>query len=399
MKRKNKKVFIILGGTAAFLLISGLLFYKIYGKRLDNVTKYEIVTLKKSDPLLFNGVVQPKNTSNFNFDQSLGKISNISVQNSQEINENDVIATYQNTTIEDQADEQIQALEKLNLAVVNAQITYDMAIKKQQELVNRLTTSKNERVSVANKEIIDEQKEIELTEIDNKIEAAQQVLDGQEDVVLQAKQGLDSANIDLSSANNSIEKTQKKVTTIITAPFKGIVYVNEMGKVDNTISYATIVSPETVIKGTVSEYDYSKIAENQLVDIQLINEKKVIKGTITNINELPETDGGNQINSSTRETMVSNFSFIVIPNVPLHYGFNVQISVPTNDLELSKRAVIKEKGNTVVFIYKNGKSYKHTVQLDEKDTTYLVKSGLKENDQVLLNPSLTLKDGEEVMVE
>ena len=56
-------------------------------------------------------------TSYLNLDQTLGKISAISVKNGQEINENDVIATYQNTTIEDQAEEQTQSLEKLNLVV------------------------------------------------------------------------------------------------------------------------------------------------------------------------------------------------------------------------------------------------------------------------------------------
>ncbi len=117
---KRQQIYLsIMGGVISFLLIGGAVIYKLSNPIVEE-DSYKLVKVKKSEPLVLKGIVQPKNTSYLNLDQTLGKISAISVKNGQEINENDVIATYQNTTIEDQAEEQTQSLEKLNLAVTNA---------------------------------------------------------------------------------------------------------------------------------------------------------------------------------------------------------------------------------------------------------------------------------------
>lgn len=150
MKKLTKTIFLlsIIGGI---LLFSGIIIYKSNLTASKKEDLYNTVTVKKSDSLIFKGIVQPKTTSYLNFDQSLGKINTISVKNGQEINENDVVATYQNTTVEDQAEEQTQSLEKLNLAVTNAQINLDNATQKQQELENRLTIAKNEQTTIVKK--------------------------------------------------------------------------------------------------------------------------------------------------------------------------------------------------------------------------------------------------------
>jgi HlyD family secretion protein len=83
----------------------------------------------------------------------------------------------------------------------------------------------------------------------------------------------------------------------------------------------------------------------------------------------------------------------------LQYGYNVQIFLPQNQLQLPKSAVIKEKGNIFVFVYKSGKARKQKVVLKEESGTYLVESGVKVNDQIISNPDKDLKDGQEVAVE
>ncbi|WP_257613396.1 hypothetical protein [Carnobacterium maltaromaticum] len=188
---------------------------------------YKIEKLKKNEPLLFKGTVQAKKTSYLSLDQSLGKISNISVENGQEVTIDDVIVTYQNTTFENQADEQRQVLDKLTLAIENAQTNLDNAKQKQEQIEIRLSNNKNEISSLDTKK---PEGEIKKAELDAKVDTDQQALDLQKDSVLQAKQTLDAANVDLNSANNAIELTQKKITTNITAPFGGIVYINEKGK-------------------------------------------------------------------------------------------------------------------------------------------------------------------------
>ncbi|MFS1203496.1 efflux RND transporter periplasmic adaptor subunit [Enterococcus lactis] len=398
---KRQQIYLsIMGGVISFLLIGGAVIYKLSNPIVEE-DSYKLVKVKKSEPLVLKGIVQPKNTSYLNLDQTLGKISAISVKNGQEINENDVIATYQNTTIEDQAEEQTQSLEKLNLAVTNAQINLENATQKQQELETRLTAAKNEHAAITNKKIDEEMKKAEKAEDENKIEAAQQALDAQKDAVSQAKQVLDEANVDLSSVNNTIEQTKKKITNTVTAPIKGIVYINDKGKTDAAVPYATIVSPDKVIKGTVTEYDYNKVKVGQVVNINLLNEEKSIEGTITDVNALPEDmEVSTQTNiSSDKNNTVSTFTFMVSPKEPIRYGYNVQINVPTNHLELAKKNTIKENNEVFVFIYRDRKAIKQKVEVKEENGKYLVKTGLKENDSIIENPGVRLKDGQEVTVK
>ncbi|HFD0529850.1 TPA: efflux RND transporter periplasmic adaptor subunit [Enterococcus faecium] len=398
---KRQQIYLsIMGGVISFLLIGGAVIYKLSNPIVEE-DSYKLVKVKKSEPLVLKGIVQPKNTSYLNLDQTLGKISAISVKNGQEINENDVIATYQNTTIEDQAEEQTQSLEKLNLAVTNAQINLENATQKRQELETRLTAAKNEHAAITNKKIDEEMKKAEKAEDENKIEAAQQALDAQKDAVSQAKQVLDEANVDLSSVNNTIEQTKKKITNTVTAPIKGIVYINDKGKTDAAVPYATIVSPDKVIKGTVTEYDYNKVKVGQVVNINLLNEEKSIEGTITDVNALPEDmEVSTQTNiSSDKNNTVSTFTFMVSPKEPIHYGYNVQINVPTNHLELAKKNTIKENNEVFVFIYRDRKAIKQKVEVKEENGKYLVKTGLKENDSIIENPGVRLKDGQEVTVK
>lgn len=401
LTKKQQISLTIIGCLVGVLLISATLIYKLNATEPKEEEAYQIIKVKKSDPLVLKGIVQPKTTSYLNFDQSLGKINTISVKNGQEINENDVVATYQNTTVEDQAEEQTQSLEKLNLAVTNAQINLDNATQKQQELENRLTIAKNEQATIVNKKMDDEMKKAEKTESDSKIETIQQALDSQKEAVLQAKQVLDAANVDLSSANNTIEQTKKKITTTVTAPFKGIVYINDKGKVDATVPYATIVSPDTVIKGSVTEYDYNKVKVGQPVTISQINEEKATDGIITEINALPEEMAVSPQNtSSTKNSTISTFSFIISPKEPIHYGYNVQISVPMNNLELAKKNTVKENNNEVfVFTYRDGKVVKQKIEVKEDNDKYVVKTGLKENDSIIENPDTSLKDGQKVTVK
>lgn len=395
---KKKKIFIILGG----ILFTGfvLTFYKMNSNSHKENSPYRVIKVKKKEPLIFRGSVQPKSTSYLNFDQSLGKISNISVQNGQKVDENEVIATYQNSVIEEQAVEQTQSLEKFNLALTNAQLNFDNAKKKQQELEERLSIVKEQQASIVNRNTDEEIKKIEKSEIDNKVELAQQALDEQKDNVLQAQQSLDSARIDLSSVNNSIEQTKKKVTNTVVSPSKGLVFINDKGKTDASIPYATIVSPETVVKGLVTEYDYNKINVGQNVKINLINGEKSVEGIVTSVSVLPEDENINLQKSDTSyDNHISTFSFVVSPKEFIHYGYNVQISMSSNDLELAKRNVVQENNQFFVYIYKNRKAIKKEIKVKEKNDKYLVENGLIENDTIIDNPDFNIKNGQEVMVD
>ncbi|URZ88065.1 efflux RND transporter periplasmic adaptor subunit [Floricoccus penangensis] len=380
LTKKQKVRYSIIGGILLLLLLIGAIIYKANStnnSKKDEKDSYETLTVKEKDPLILKGIVQPKDTQYFNFDQSQGKISNISVQNGQNVKTGEVIATYQNATAEDQADEQSQSLDKFNLAVSNAQDNLNVATNKQTELETQLANARidNDKAS---------------------IEASKQALSAQKDVVNQAQQALDSANLDLSNASKSIERAQKRVTTTVTAPSDGIVYINEKGKVDPTVAYATLVSPETVVNGTVSEYDFKKVKKDQEVDIKSISDDKKIKGKVTNVNQLPETSG--QAGADANKSSVSNYSFTVQPEENMQYGTNVQISIKSTTLEIPKSAVLKEEDGNYVFLYKDGKAKKQAVTVSEAGNVDVVNKGLNAKDVIIVKPDKEIKDGKEVKV-
>lgn len=50
-------------------------------------------------------------------------------------------------------------------------------------------------------------------------------------------------------------------------------------------------------------------------------------------------------------------------------------------------------------IYRDRKAIKQKVEVKEENGKYLVKTGLKENDSIIENPGVRLKDGQEVTVK
>jgi HlyD family secretion protein len=399
LTRKQQIRFSIFGGIAIFLIIIFVAFRSSQKDKEESVeSKYQVVTLQKLDPLGFKGTVQPQITDNHYFDQSLGKISQLSVADGQSIKANDVIAIYQDSKAQDQVQEQMQSLDKYNTAVSNANASLVTAQQKQQDLQNRLNQAKSDLKNVNTDSADGAAYKQELL---TKVDSLQQALDAQDDAVNQAKQALETSRSDLSSANKAIKQAEEKVTATVTANFDGIVYVNEKGKTDSSTPYATLVSPMTVIKGTVTEYDYEKLSREQKVTIQANSDKKKVDGTIIAINQLPDTatTTSEASSTSTSASSIANYSFTVIPTEKLQYGYNVQIFLPQDQLQLPKSAVIKEKSNTFVFVYKSGKVRKQRIVLKEENGTYLVESGVKVNDKIISNPDKDFKDGQKVAVE
>jgi len=86
-KNNNNKRSICIKIIFIIILISIIVVFKSIFLQSDSEEfSYKIITLKKSDPLIFKGISQPKNTNNIYLDSSLGKINNITVKHGQKIN-------------------------------------------------------------------------------------------------------------------------------------------------------------------------------------------------------------------------------------------------------------------------------------------------------------------------
>ncbi len=401
-KNKHKKqIRLTIGFVVACIVIAiGATIFSITRstKQTEEKGDYQVAKIEKSAPLLFNGVAQPKESRTFTLDPTLGTLETIHVKNNQQVKAGEVIATYKNETIADQVTQQEQGLNKLNMAVSSAQNGYNSAVNKKNELANQYNQ--------VNK-ILQEQQTTNpeaASETAAQLAQLKEAYDAAGDAVEQAKQGVDSANMEYSDAQKAIAQLKEKINTQVTAPFDGIVYVDQNGKTQANVPYATLVSPGTVVQASVTEYDYNKLKQGQKVEVMPANDERKIEGTITNISTLPESatatpslsaavSGGGNNSSST-----SSYAFTVETAEEIHNGFSVQVAIHFNQITVPKEVVIDRDGKQYIYTYKDGKAHLTEVTVKDQGANYLVEKGLAMGDQYILNPDKKLKDNQEVAV-
>ena len=211
-------------------------------RRMPQIKGGKLMVRKPSNKMRPNPpalmVAEPKESRSFSLDPSLGTLENIVVKNGQLVKSGDVVATYQNATIADQANEQAQSLNKLNLAITNAKTNLDSGVQKRNQLANQLAQAKK------NVQSLQAANDPSAIEASAQLDAAQQAYDAQVEVVNQAQQALDNANLDFSDANAQVEQTRKKVTTSVTAPFDGTISRYYQGN-KNTTSVTAVLDKGT----------------------------------------------------------------------------------------------------------------------------------------------------------
>lgn len=399
LTKKQKIRWSIIAGVLALLLFIGAFVYSRMKTNTVKENQFKTVTLKKSDPLTFNGVVEATHTQDYYFDQTLGKISEINVQDGQEVDQGTTLLSYTNTEYQEQADEQSTNLDKLYLAVSNAQESLAMAqdkqAKEQQKLNDAITnynnTNENSEEGAAKKEQYNQEK----TQYESSVDAAGEA-------VVQARQALESANVELNSASQSVTKMRGKVSSTIASATKGTAYINEKGKNDPSVPVVKIVSNEVTISAKASEYDYPQVHQDAAVTIKPITTNQEIAGTITHVNKLPDqAEAASQAGAATgaATSSVSNYSFIVKPTEELQYGYNVQVVLPLTEIRIPKKAVRETGDSHYVFAYRKGKVREVIVEVEDKGDYYLLKNGLKDGDRIISNPDKSLRDGQEVAVD
>lgn len=400
MTKKQKIRWSIIAGVLALVLFIGAFVYSQMKSNTVKENPFKTVTLKKSDPLTFNGVVEATHTQDYYYDQSLGKISEINVQDGQEVDSGSLLLSYTNTEYQEQADEQSTNLDKLNLAVSNAQeslaLAQDKQAKEQQKLNDAITNYNNTNENTEEGAAKKEQYNQERTQYESSLDAAS-------DAVVQARQALESANVELSSASQSVNTMRAKVSSTIASATKGTAYINEKGKNDPSVPVVKIVSNEITVEAKASEYDYPQVHQDAAVTIKPITTNQEIAGTITHVNKLPDQASADAsqagASGSAATSSVSNYSFIVKPTEELQYGYNVQVVLPLNEIRIPKKAVRKTGDTHYLFAYHKGKVREVTIQAEDKGDYYLLKDGLKDGDRIISNPDKSLRDGQELAVD
>lgn len=395
-KRLTKKQQIrlsIVAGVIGLLAIVLALIYSQTQKNADENQRYQVLTIQKASPLIFKGTVAAERTEEFYYDQSKGEISKILVENGQEIEQETKLLSYDNQTVQEQVTEQQQTREKLSLEVNSAQQNLDNAYVKKQEFQDKLDTAnsnyKNADEATPEGQVIQQEEQA-------KIEQYKEALSNQETQILQAQQTLDAAYLDLNNADTSIENTENKVTTNILSQTGGVAIVNQQGKTNPAVPVVSIISKETIIEAKATEYDYSRLKESSTVTIRLLHNDSEMKGSITEINPLP--DNSEAMGNATQST-IATYTFKVKPAENLQYGYNCQIVLPIDEFRIPEQSFISTEDEHYVFVVEGGKVRKTLVELEEKDGLFILKEGLEEGQKIIENPDDQLSDGQEVTVE
>ncbi|MBP1042914.1 biotin/lipoyl-binding protein [Vagococcus sp. BWB3-3] len=386
--KRNIRLSIIVG----IIVVVAITIVTVNGSQGDKEKRplYTTYKVEELDPLLFKGTVDAEIVESIYYDQSLGKISAILVENGMQVKKDDVLMTYQSEMAQTEVAQQERVLNKNSLSVITAQENINSAIVKKTDLTNNL----NQAISdYNNRDESTEEGVVDAQEAKARYDQYKQALESQADVIRQEEQALEVANLELSDSISILDDAKMKISTTVKSPVDGVAYVDINGRSDMSIPVVKIVSPKVVVNGIVSEYDYRKLSVNQEVSIRPLSSNDTVKGNVTYVNKLPMAKAGGDT------SVMINFEFKVAPQKELQYGYSVQISLKQKELRVPENAVIKGSEGEEVFIYQKGRVTRKVVKTTKQDGLLIVQEGLVLGDTIISNPDDKLKDGEEVAVK
>lgn len=151
----------------------------------------------------------------------------------------------------------------------------------------------------------------------------------------------------------------------------------------------------------LSKYDAPAVKEGQQVDITYND--KVYKGRVSSIDPTADKNTSNTMGANSSD-IYQNTYINIFNSKGLVIGFNVDVDILINQNDKTLVAPIESivsnnDGKDFVYTVKNGEAVKKNVELGIiSDTEAEIKSGLKKEDKVILNPGNNISKGVEVII-
>ena len=393
MKKKYITITIIL--TIIIASTIGFCFLKksITDKTANKPEYYKIDSVEK---VFINGTLTPRESESIYIDSTKGEISEVYVTNGQAVNAGDSLFIYNNTVIESQIDEiseQITANENSKVSINNKLTNAKNNLAEKENQLNKLKKQLEE---------FNFQDQVEADNISMNIQQTTAEVSAYKEQVSAYEDQIDSVKTTLNSLYNKKEKLTADKNFVVTAPISGTIVLSSNEK-DYTQPYIIIESQELIVKGIVSEKDYTKIKVDDDISVSIISTNETIEGKILEIDDRPVSN--TELNLSqvtqTTNTNVSYYNVLITLNSQenLINGFHSQGKVTLGDdtIKVFKTSVINEEGKSYVFIDKDGILDKVEISIKEEDGEYvIVESGLNANDVVMKNPTSETKAGVKV---
>lgn len=390
----KKKLGIIIGIVAVVAIV--LFMFNPLSSDTENETTYETATVMEKDPLTFKGNATAAESEKIYIDRTLGELEEIKVTNGQQVNAGDPLLVYSSSANESQIEQQNSVQQRLETEIQQTQSKIADAESKKQQATDEVNALNAEIQKIENSQKPEDK--AKLAELNASLAAAEAQVEAQ-----QAQ--LDALQITLSGYQTELANSESKeadlsssLTTTVTAPISGTVTLNEAGKQNSAVPIIEINSPETIVKATISEYDYSKLSVGQEVTLTVVGTQEEMTGKITYIADTPKPTSPSSSSSSTSAGPVM-YEVYIEPTKNIQNGFTVEVSLPQKDLTISESATITEDGVTYAYVYSDGKVEKRQIEAEDQGEVLLITSGLQAEEVIITNPDESLEDGQSVVVE
>ena len=389
---KKKYITITIIATIIIASTIGFCFLKksIKDKTVNKAEYYKIASVEK---VFINGVLIPRESESIYIDSTKGEISEVHVTNGQTVNAGDSLFTYNNSTIEAQIEEiseQITSNENSKVSINNKLTNSKNNLAEKEEQLKKLKNQLEE---------FNFEDQLQADNISMNIQQTNAEVSAYKEQVSAYEEQIDNVNITLNSLYNKKEKLSAEKSFVVTAPISGIIVLSSNEK-DYTQPYIIIESEELIVKGVVSEKDYSKIKVDDDISVSIISTNETIDGKILEIDDRPVSNTELSLSqvTQTTNTNVSYYSVLITLNSQenLINGFHSQGKVTLGDdtIKVFKTSIINEEGKSYVFVDKDGILDKVEISIKKEDGEYvIVESGLNANDVVMKNPTSETKAG------
>ncbi|AEB28841.1 putative efflux permease [Carnobacterium sp. 17-4] len=390
----ERKGLLAVGIIVVLILIFFIVqFFQSSGVQIEAEEMYSVHIVREEDPILFEGMVKASEVHEEYYDPSKGVIAEILVEEGQEVEAETELFTYTNEENQRLLNEQNRQHNRLK----------ERRSEAETELANAKNTlaTANANIKKNNQNVQAPVETEENLDMNAEFEAAQTDLMEYESDKAEAEAIIESVEVSIRDLNDQmedieyeIENLRNAVTTTVTADFSGVVELNNTNAASLESSEQPIIrllSKDVKVEASVSEYDYNKIKEESLVQISLMSSDKQVNGKINQISSLP-------MQADAEGSSSSRYQFTVIPEEPIQYGFSVQVGFSEGVIYLPQSAVIKEDGTKIVFVNVDGIVERREVEVREESNFYILDAGLEIDEELLLDPSPEIADGDEVMV-
>ncbi|EEA85019.1 efflux RND transporter periplasmic adaptor subunit [Peptacetobacter hiranonis] len=332
-------------GTAVvvvILLAAGFMVGTDYVRRTKEEQKirekYEIYKIPAYENIDINGMVTPRESKQYANPEN-NSLSDISVENGQEVNDGDLLFTTKDNSV----------IEQIN--VLKSQLTS--------------LNSQKSRLSKNNKDNIN-------------------------------NEAIASINAQISSVEAQISALNSSAYVKNTAPFAGKVYINDQNSTDMNTSFISLVSNEFFMKGYVSEDDLEKVQIDQTVSIKVNSSDKKMTGRISYVSDRPTTTKTKEMKDNLSYYEV-DISFEDQEGLVNGFHVDADLEIVSNEYKVPTTAVLKSGDSAYVMKDLDGilKKQEVTIVKTGKNVTKIV-TNLEPGDKILKHPDKSMKEGDAI---